>query len=102
MGTHPRRKPKRLAEKLKWVREALGDSQNGVIRRLGFDGQLTQSDISAFERGAREPPLSVLLKYSEVARVWVNAFIDDDSDLPEKIPSRSMREGVKRKALKRE
>lgn len=97
MGTYPRRKPKRLAEKLQRARKAFGDSQNGVIRRLGLDDQLTQSDISAFERGTREPPLIVLLKYSELTRVWVNAFIDDDVDLPEMIPSGPMHEGVKRK-----
>lgn len=97
MGTHPRRKPERLAEKLRKVREAFGDSQSGIIRRMGFEGQLTQSDISAFERGTREPPLAVLLKYSELTRVWVNAFIDDSVDLPEKLPCGRMHEGVKHK-----
>jgi transcriptional regulator with XRE-family HTH domain len=100
MGTYPRRKPKRLAEKLRRVREVFGDSQNGVIRRLGFEDQLTQSDISAFERGTREPPLIVLLKYSELTRVWVNTFIDDEAELPDKIPSDSMQQGVKRKSSK--
>lgn len=95
MGTYARRRPKRLAEKLLEVRNAFGDSQNGLIRRLGLDGELTQSDISAFERGTREPPLQVLLRYSELARVWVNALIDDAVDLPEKIPSRKMQEGVR-------
>lgn len=96
MGTHARRRPRRLAEKLLEVRNAFGDSQNGLIRRLGLDDELTQSDISAFERGSREPPLYVLLKYSELTRIWVNALIDDAQDLPEKIPSREMREGVRR------
>jgi transcriptional regulator with XRE-family HTH domain len=101
MGTYPRPKPKRLAEKLHRVRVAFGDSQNGLIRRLGLENELTQSDISAFERGTREPSLPVLLKYSEVARVWVNAFIDDEVDLPEKTQSGPMIEGVKRVATKR-
>lgn len=94
MGTNARRRPKRLAEKLLEVRHAFGDSQNGFIRRLGFDDELTQSDISAFERGTREPSLHVLLKYSELAHVWVNALIDDDVNLPEKIPSSKMQQGV--------
>lgn len=96
MGTFARRKPERLGGKLLEVRRAFGDSQNGLIRRLNLDEVLTQSDISAFERGTREPPLHVLLKYSELARIWVNAFIDDAIDLPEKIPSSTMHEGVKR------
>jgi transcriptional regulator with XRE-family HTH domain len=96
MGTYARRKPKRLAEKLLNVRKAFGDSQNVLIRRLGLTDELTQSDISAFERGTREPPLYVLLKYSELARVWVNALIDDALDLPEKIPSGKMQNGVRK------
>ena len=101
MGTFARRKPRRLADKLLKVRRALGDSQNGLIRRLGLTDELTQSDISAFERGTREPPLHVLLKYSELARVWVNAFINDGVELPEKLPCRTMSEGVQRRGVSR-
>lgn len=101
MGTRARRKPERLAEKLLNVRTAFGDSQNGLIRRLGFTDELTQSDISAFERGTREPSLDILLKYSELARVWVNAFIDDAMDLPEEIPCDRMREGVRGRSANR-
>jgi transcriptional regulator with XRE-family HTH domain len=100
MGTLARPKPKRLAGKLLEVRRAFGDSQNGLLRRLDLGDELTQSDISAFERGTREPPLHVLLRYSELARIWVNAFIDDAIDLPEKIPSSRMHEGARR-AVKR-
>jgi transcriptional regulator with XRE-family HTH domain len=99
MGTYARRRPRRLAEKLLEVRKAFGDSQNGLIRRLGLDDELSQSDISAFERGTREPPLYVLLKYSKLARIWVNALIDDAQDLPEKIPMSKMQEGVRRGAV---
>jgi transcriptional regulator with XRE-family HTH domain len=101
MGTYARRRPGRLAEKLLAVREAFGDSQNGLIRRLGLDDEITQSDLSAFERGTREPPLHVLLRYSELSRVWVNALIDDAVDLPEKIPTGKMREGVVRVSSKK-
>jgi len=100
MGSYARRRPKRLAEKLLEVRRAFGDSQNGLLKRLRLDNELTQSDISAFERGTREPPLHVLLRYSEVAGIWTNAFIDDGIDLPAKIPSASMHEGIKRKTSK--
>jgi transcriptional regulator with XRE-family HTH domain len=99
MGTYARPRPKRLAEKLLKVRQAFADSQNSLIRRLGLTDDLTQSDISAFERGTREPPLTVLLKYSEAARVWVNAFIDDNVELPDKLPCKSMDQGIRRKPL---
>jgi hypothetical protein len=78
-----------------------GDSQNGLIRRLGLEDEITQSDLSAFERGTREPPLHVLLRYSQLARVWVNALIDDAVDLPERIPTGKMREGVVRVSSKK-
>ena len=101
MGTFARRKPKRLKEKLVRIRKDLGDSQNGLLRRLGLNDELTQSDLSAFERGTREPPLHVLLRYSELARVWVNVLIDDAVDLPEKLPSRIMSEGIKKQSKKK-
>jgi transcriptional regulator with XRE-family HTH domain len=101
MGTYARRRPERLAEKLLAVREAFGDSQNGLIRRLGLEAEISQSDLSAFERGTREPPLHILLRYSELACIWVNALIDDDVDLPAKIPAGKMREGVIRAASKK-
>ena len=98
MGTFARPKPRRLAEKLLQVRRAFEVSQNGMIRRLGLEDELTQSEISAYERGVREPPLYVLLKYSEAARVWVNAFIDDSVNLPANIPGSDMQGGLRRVA----
>jgi hypothetical protein len=80
---------------------AFGDSQNGLIRRLGLNDELTQSDISAFERVTRESPLHVLLKYSELARVWVNAFINDGVELPEHLPCRTMSEGIQQRVISR-
>lgn len=96
MGRTPRMKPRRLPEKLRQIREGLGLSQNGLIRQLGFQGVLVQASISGYESGTREPPLPVLLRYSEVARVWMNALVDDDIDLPEVVPAVRMHEGVKR------
>ena len=66
---------------------ALGLSQNGPINHLGFTEDLTQDYISAYERGVREPPLPVLLQYARAANVLVEVLIDDELDLPEKLPS---------------
>lgn len=95
MGRAIRPRPKRLSEKLLNIRTALGLSQNGMIRRLGLADELTQDYISAYERGVREPPLPVLLKYGQAAGVFVDALIDDEVDLPEKLPSKLKSAGIK-------
>jgi transcriptional regulator with XRE-family HTH domain len=88
MGRASRDVPKRLGEKLLQIRTALGLSQDGMLRRLGLPKDYGRHYISGFENGQREPSLPVLLKYSEVARVWINALVDDDVDLPQRIPSK--------------
>lgn len=97
MGRASRPRPLRLAGKLLLIRTALGLSQNGLIRRLGFGEELTQDYISAYERGVREPPLPVLLQYARSANVLVEVLIDDELDLPQQLPSNSRSEGIKRK-----
>jgi transcriptional regulator with XRE-family HTH domain len=97
MGSAARSKPKRLAEKLLVIRNKLGLSQNGLIRRMGLADDLTQAEISMFERGIRVPPLPVLLEYSKVANVYVEVLIDDSLDLPAKIPPRERHSGIKRR-----
>ncbi|MFP5261807.1 MAG: hypothetical protein ACLGJB_07870 [Blastocatellia bacterium] len=49
---------------------------------------LYRSNVSGFEVGEREPPLPVLLKYARAAGVSVDALIDDEMDLPDKLPAR--------------
>ncbi len=97
MGRASSPKPARLADKLLYIRNALGFSQNGMIRHLGLADELMQDYISAYERGVREPPLPVLLQYARAAGVYVDALIDDELDLPAKLPSFPKHEGLKRK-----
>lgn len=89
--------PRRLGAKLLQIRTAPGLSQNGMLERPGSPAGLLGTSISAYERGAREPPLVILLKYARVAHVAVEALIDDDLDLPEKLPAKSKNEGARRK-----
>ncbi len=96
MGKTPRMRPNGLPEKLRQIRERLGLSQNELIRRLGFDRVLVQASISGYESGTREPPLPVLLRYSEISGIWLNSIIDDNVVLPEDLPSLGMREGIRR------
>lgn len=86
MGKAVRPKPARLAEKLVLIRTALGLSQNGMLKRLGYEHEFGRNYISAFELGTREPPLPVLLEYARAAGICVASLIDDRKDLPKKLP----------------
>ncbi|MCA1641504.1 MAG: hypothetical protein LC785_06030 [Acidobacteria bacterium] len=94
MGKAVRERPRRLAEKLLHIRNALGLSQNGMIRRMGLADELVQQDISSYEVDLREPPLKVLLEYARAAAGgrggaagYLEVLIDDELDLPDKLPS---------------
>jgi hypothetical protein len=49
----------------------------------------------------REPSLPTLLKYAEAAGVWVDVLIDDDLDLPDKLPRSPKHGGVERQSVTR-
>jgi len=95
MGRASREVPKRLGEKLLLIRTALGLSQDGMLRRLSLDEDYGRHYISGFETGEREPSLLVLLKYSAIAKVWINVLVDDDLDLPNDVPGHQMSSGLK-------
>jgi transcriptional regulator with XRE-family HTH domain len=101
MGTASRPKPTRLAQKLLQIRLALGLSQNGMARRLGLADKLSQYTISAYERDVREPPLTVLLRYARVAGVWADVLMDDELDLPDRLPASPKHQGNPRKRSRR-
>ncbi|HEX8142889.1 MAG TPA: helix-turn-helix transcriptional regulator [Pyrinomonadaceae bacterium] len=99
MGVKARQKPRRLAEKLLQIRTTLGLSQNEMIRLL--DVELTQNRISEYELGNGEPSLLVLLQYARVTGVHMEALVDDELDLPEKLPASTNHEEIKRKYTSR-
>ena len=88
MGKRARPKPKRLAEKLFRIRETLGVSQSEMFRRLDVEEFSEVKRISDYETDKNEPPLPVLLQYARVAGVCVDVLIDDDLNLPAKLPAR--------------
>ena len=94
-----RRNPERLAEKLLQIRNGLGLSQRGLIRRMGLADDLTQAEVSMFESGRRVPSLLVLKEYADIAGVWLDVLVSDELDLPEKLPCFPKNEGVKRKKV---
>lgn len=89
MGTKARQRPDRLAEKLLQIRTALGLSQSGLVTRLGLEDSISYKKISDFERGSREPSLLIILRYARAANVSTDVLIDDDLDLPEKLPAKA-------------
>ena len=98
MGARPRLRQKRLPEKLRAVRDALGLSQTEMLSRLGAEDLIAYNRISEFETGKGEPPLAILLLYARAANVWMDVLVDDELDLPARLPSAKKHEGVRRRA----
>ena len=84
---NPRLKPDRLAEKLTHIRHALGLSQTEMLRHLGLDESMKYARISEYEQGQREPNLMTLLAYARAAGIHMEDLVDDELDLPAKLPS---------------
>ena len=76
-------------------------NMDAMLRHLGLAEKMVQSRISSYELGTREPPLHVLLVYAKAANVYVDALIDNDLDLPEKLPSATKSEGIRRPSVSR-
>jgi transcriptional regulator with XRE-family HTH domain len=87
----------RLGEKLLQVRVALGLSQSEILNRLGFEDSIYYTRISDYERGKRIPSLPLLLAYARLAGVHVDDLIDDELDLPTKLPGNVRYRGHKRR-----
>jgi transcriptional regulator with XRE-family HTH domain len=83
---NPRPKPRRLADKLRQIRLALGLSQTEMLSRLGLEDTMHYSRISEYENGNREPSLMTLLQYARVAGVHLETIVDDAVDLPAQLP----------------
>jgi len=74
MGRTKRDYPRKLARKLRKIRDREGLSQSEIAAKLGVKDR---ASISQFESGTIEPPLPVLLKYARLARVSTDVLIDD-------------------------
>lgn len=80
--------PKRLPEKLFYIRLHLGLTQEQMVERLqsGLDDDertpLFSGHISEYEQGKREPPLQVLLRYAREGNMPLEVLVDDRMSLP--------------------
>src|ERR1043165_2386008 len=98
---NPRPKPKRLAEKLRAIREGLGLSQTQMLKLLEHKSTMHYGRISEYEGGKREPTLMTILQYARVAGVRMEDIVDDELDLPAKLPGKMRYKGIKRKSKSR-
>jgi transcriptional regulator with XRE-family HTH domain len=99
MGKGSRPKPERLPEKLRDIRLALGLSQPEMHRQLGLEDEVEYTNISKYELGRNEPPLTTLLRYARLAGVHLEDIVDDELDLPAKLPGNVKYKGVRSKSL---
>ena len=83
---NPRPRPMRLAEKLLEIRKGLDLSQTQMLARLGFEETMHYGRISEYEQGKREPTLMTLLAYARAACIHLEDLVDDEIELPTKLP----------------
>lgn len=101
MGKYPRRKQRRLADKLLQIRLSLNLSQNQILWQMGLDEDFSRTNISNYELGQREPPLFVLLQYAHLSGLCLDVLIDDDLELPKRLPSVPEHRGLKTSTQRR-
>ena len=94
----PRPRPLRLAEKLLQIRNGLGLSQTQMLERLGLSDSMHYGRISEYEQDKREPSLITLLAYARAASVHLEDIVDDDFDLPRKLPGNVNYRGITRRS----
>jgi len=83
---NPRPRPLRLAEKLLQIRIGLGLSQTQMLERLGLAENMHYGRISEYEQDKREPTLMTLLAYARAASVHLEDIVDDNLEIPLKLP----------------
>jgi hypothetical protein len=57
--------------------------------------------ISEFELGTTEPHLFVLLQYARAAGIHMEDIVDDELDLPERLPGKVSHQGIRRSSKSR-
>lgn len=85
MGRAAKERPARLAEKISKIRKVLLNNitQEEMIRFLGYTtDELSQSELSAIERGTKLPSLLLLLRIARKTKISLEILIDDTLELP--------------------
>ena len=96
MGRGRRARPKKLQGKLCEIRRKLAITQDEIAERLikhGAEKTTHSGYIADFETGKRAPSLLGVLAYAKLAGVCADVLLDDEMDLPEKLPSKPNHKG---------
>jgi len=91
-----RPRPKRLAEKLRQIRLGLRLSQTEMHRRLEAEEEILYTRISDYELDKNEPSLMTVMAYARVAGIHMEDLVDDELDLPAKLPGNVKYQGLRR------
>ena len=75
MSSRIHERPKRLAGKLRAIREHLGVSQTELKDLLKFKGHYGR--MSDYELGKRQPGVLTLLAYARLAGIHIDDLVDD-------------------------
>jgi transcriptional regulator with XRE-family HTH domain len=67
-----------------------------MLERLGLGDTMHYGRISEYEQDKREPSLITLLAYARAASVHLEDIVDDDFDLPRKLPGNVNYRGIRR------
>ena len=97
---NPRPRPMRLSGKLLQIRAGLGLSQTQMLDRLGLGEIMHYGRISEYEQDKREPTLMTLLAYAHAAGVHLEDIVDDNLELPRKLPGNVNYRGITRRSKK--
>ena len=92
-----RPRPRRMASKLREIREKLGLSQSQMLAKLDLKEKMHYGRISQYENDEREPSLITVLAYAHVAGVHLEDIVSDDLDLPSKLPGNVNYQGHRHK-----
>lgn len=90
MGHHRARTP-RLGEKLRQIRQRIdgGLTQNEMVEHLGLEKDFDQERISKYERGVLEPPVYVLIAYSDLAQISLDLLLRPEHNIPDQLLARN-------------
>ena len=88
MGRIARDRPRRLSAKLLRIRQSLDLTQEQMLVALSLDKKVFASAVSGYELGTREPSLPVVLRYARLAGVIMDVLVDDELDLPTRLPAK--------------
>ena len=57
-----------------------------MVKQMGVKELIHYNNISKYELDKNEPPLMILLAYAKLAQVHLEVIVDDEIDLPRKLP----------------